>query len=128
MKTILTTAAIVLGASLPAAAASQLEMQLGVTPGVYSTADLVALKFASEETGNQARVQLGEDSGMVVSSSNVQNSRAAEIFAEIARESDDGIQRVFADNPVVTTYGSSAVNARAEAIFEAIDSAEQGND
>ena len=59
MKTALFTA-LALAVATPALAASQLERQLGVEPGVYTSAELAALKFGqSHETGDGPRVSIG---------------------------------------------------------------------
>lgn len=63
MKRIVLTTAIALGLAAPAFANDQLARSLGVEPGVYSTAELAKIKNASELTGNDARVFIGDSLG-----------------------------------------------------------------
>jgi hypothetical protein len=62
-------------------------------------------------------------SNISVSSSNVSNLRAAEIFAELAA-ADHGRNAGLPVDGAVTSFDGGAVNARAAAIFEALDLAD----
>ena len=95
MKKIVFTA-IALAIATPALASSQLERQLGVEPGLYTTAELAALQLGrSHETGDGARVtaRVAHGSDVVISSSNAMASAATgaaiEIFAS-SHETGDG--------------------------------------
>ena len=57
MKTIIATV-IALSAAAPAVANDQLARNLGVEPGQYTLEQLVALKNASTQEGNDSRVNL----------------------------------------------------------------------
>ena len=58
MKSII-AAALALTAASPVLANDQLARSLGVEPGEYTLEELVVLKGAASETGNEARVYLG---------------------------------------------------------------------
>lgn len=123
MKKLALTTALILGVSAPAFAQSQLEKDLGVAPGVYSAAQIVALKSAAEQTGNDATVYFGDKSVAVMSSSNIANARAHSIAQSIAKASDDGNERLFAANVGKSPVGHGAINATAAAIFADIAAA-----
>lgn len=90
MKTFALTTALIASLAAPAlAGASQLEKDLGVEPGVYSAAQLVRLKAAAEQTGNEARVHFGEKTAVQVSTSNL-GAATADIVAGITEANDDG--------------------------------------
>lgn len=72
MKTALFTA-LALAIATPALASSQLERQLGVEPGVYSSAELAALALGRDhETGDGARIDVAaiENGDFVIATSN----------------------------------------------------------
>lgn len=117
MKAIALTTALVAALSAPAFAGSQLEQDLGVDHGVYSATQLVALKNAAEQTGNDARVYFGDNGSNVLSSSNAKNTVAERIFAEInAAGVGEGrfLAKAETRNVVVS---DGAANARAAAII-----------
>ncbi|MEM9032717.1 MAG: hypothetical protein AAGB18_08725 [Pseudomonadota bacterium] len=92
MTRILIAAAAALAITGPVFAQSNLERQLGVAAGEYSTSTLAAKHFAqSREMGDGPIPVFTKDSGVVVSTSN--NSSAAEFarrhFAE-SHETGDG--------------------------------------
>ncbi|MGB8622516.1 MAG: hypothetical protein WCD16_06840 [Paracoccaceae bacterium] len=117
MKNLILTSALIIGASAPAFAQSQLEMQLGVAPGVYSTAQLAQLKGVAGETGNDAMVRLDVNKSVTVSSSNAVPPTAVKIFADLQRAGDDTNARLFADNMKGTTFSGQSGNARAQAVL-----------
>lgn len=95
MKTALFTA-LALAVATPALASSQLERQLGVEPGVHTTAELVALKLGQDhETGDGARVSIDAvaSGDVTISASNASAGpgtfRAIDI-ANASREPGDG--------------------------------------
>lgn len=112
MKKIVLTA-IAFAIATPALAASQLERQLGVEPGVYTTAELAALKLGqSHETGDGARVSVRAANGgdVVISSSNAMagaaTKAAIDIFAA-SHETGDGA-RIGQTAPTVVDGPSGA--------------------
>ena len=119
MKTLLLTSALLIGAA-PVLAQTQLERQLGVPAGKYTTSQLAELAAASNETGSDARVYFGNDSATRVSSRGVTSERAAEVFARFAREDDDSQRRAQAGKVTPTPHSSGAVNATAERILAQI--------
>lgn len=126
MKRFILTTALVLGAAAPALAQTQLEMQLGVPAGAYTLAQQVAMKGASDLSGNDARLFFsGKTDGVVMSTSNGANRIATKIFADLAKEKDSNT-RYFADHTVVTTYSGGAVNATAQRIFQELDAENPG--
>lgn len=118
MKRLALTAALILSAAAPALAQSQLEQSVGAPAGKFTLAELVELKAAAEQTGNDAIVHFGSGDAMTVSTSGPVNDRAAEIFRGLAQASDDSIDRVTAGNPGTPT--GMIVNDRARAIVEAL--------
>ncbi|TCO72921.1 hypothetical protein [Rhodovulum euryhalinum] len=122
MKRLALTTALILSAAAPALAQSQLERQLGVPAGAYTLPQLVELKSAAEQTGNDAAVRLTKAPEMTASSSNTVNERAAGIIRAQALASDDGNTRLFADN-LGNAVGGPIVNDRARAIITELTAA-----
>ena len=105
MKRILLTSALALTLAAPALASDQLARSLGVEPGVYSTAQLVALRSALENDeiafANAIRNSGGAGESVSASSKNAGNSQfvasagvgsdftAAEVAALRAAEDSD---------------------------------------
>lgn len=86
MKNLAITSIIALGLAAPAFAQSQLELSVGAQAGQYTLDELVRLKAASTESGNEGRVYLG-NSKITFSASNVHNPVAQRIFNELDAES-----------------------------------------
>ncbi|MGB8622176.1 MAG: hypothetical protein WCD16_05100 [Paracoccaceae bacterium] len=122
MKNLILTSALILGASAPAFAQSQLEMQLGVEPGVYSTAQLAQIKGVAGESGNDAMISLDSNKSVTMSSSNAVPPKAVKIFAELKRAGDDTNARLFADNMTGTTFSGQADQMIANQFPEQSDS------
>ena len=95
MKTALLTA-LAIAAAAPALASSQLERQLGVEPGAYTSAELAALAFGRDhETGDGPRVGVEAlaSGDVTIASSNATASAAtlnAIAVANASRETGDG--------------------------------------
>ncbi|MEX5729625.1 hypothetical protein Ga0609869_002978 [Rhodovulum iodosum] len=122
MKRIILSTAAVFALAAPAMAQSQLERELGVEAGQYTGTQLVRLKAAANETGNDARVYFGTPKEYTVSSTSAANDEAERIFESIAMGSDDGIDRVFAEDDTSRVFMStqSHANARAAQILDAL--------
>lgn len=123
MKRLALTTALILSTAAPALAQSQLERQLGVPAGDYTLAQLVELKFAAEQTGNAALVNFGSAADVTVSTANPVNARARDIVRQKALSSDDGNDRLFADNKGTTVSGD-IVNERARQIIADLTAAD----
>lgn len=114
MKTALFTA-LAIAVAAPAFASSQLERQLGVEPGVYSSAELAALALGRDhDTGDGARTDVAAiDRGdVVISSSNAAASTGAVRAIAIAgasHETGDGarlgqVAPTVVDGPTGTAF------------------------
>jgi len=121
MKALILTTAIAIGFAAPSFANDQLARSLGVEPGAYSTAQLIALQAAQEDDSfdfaNHIRSGGGSVSGV---------SAAAVEFARIqAEQDDDGPVGRFLNrggNEVISTqsFGGEVTDAgRAFAIQQA---------
>jgi len=121
MKRLAMTAAVILATAAPALAQSQLERQLGVPAGELTRAQLVELKSAVEQTGTSGFVHFERDRGMTMSTAGPVNQRARDLVRAQALSSDDGNDRLFADNFGTTT--GPIVNDRARAIIAELDAA-----
>ncbi len=84
MKTLALTTALALAVSAPAIAQTQLERSVGAAPGQYTTAQLLQLRVAQENSGNEARVYF-QDTQVDVSS-NRHSPTALRIFQSLASE------------------------------------------
>ena len=60
MKTIILSAALAAFVAAPSFANDQLARSLGVEPGVYTLSQLIELKDAAEQTGNEGSVFFGD--------------------------------------------------------------------
>ena len=92
MKRIVLTSALLAALAAPAFASTQLELSLGVEPGVYSTAELIDLRRAVEND-DKARINFilsGGPSGSVS-----QNVASVEASIERAIEEGDYRQAAF---------------------------------
>ncbi|TCP41685.1 hypothetical protein [Rhodovulum marinum] len=123
MKRLAITTALILSAAAPAMAQSQLERQLGVPAGEYTLSQLVQLKSAAEQTGNDGAVHFKAASDMTMSTAGPVNQRARDLIRAQALTSDDGNTRLFADN-VGTVVSGEIANPRARAIIEDMAQAE----
>lgn len=130
-RTLLTAAAALMIAA-PALAASQLETKLGVAPGTYTTAELVALQFGQDhDTGDGARVSIDvREPGMIVSTSNrTAGSTAERVRAHFAQDHDtgDGPRYVAGETKPATVIVSTSNSSRADAVRRHF-AQDQGND
>ncbi|MBK5932566.1 hypothetical protein C8N32_11150 [Rhodovulum imhoffii] len=116
MKRFALTAAIALTAAAPALAQTQLEKNLGVEPGVYTPNELARMKVAVEQTGNDAMIWLDGAKAAALSTRALINDEAQRILRAERANSDDGIDRLFANTAAFNPVSVPHVNARAEAI------------
>lgn len=117
MKAIALTTALITAIAAPAFAGNQLEDTLGVAPGTYSNAQLVALYAASDDDGNEGRLFAKAAKNNAAQSAEAA-ARAGMIFEDIAAASDEGHERKsFGASESAGNVSTKSVNARAEAIF-----------
>lgn len=117
MKAIALTTALIAAISAPAFAGSQLEKTLGVEPGVYTNAQLVAIKTAHEQTGSEATLYFGSRGATTVSSAAAENATAAAILDSITASADDAMRLDAAERKRNVLVSDGHVNERAADIF-----------
>ena len=86
MKTIILSAALALTAAAPSFANDQLARSLGVEPGVYTLSQLIEIKDAAEQTGNEGAVFFGD--GVAFASGS--NAGAVQLAAALGVDADTG--------------------------------------
>ncbi len=117
MKNLILSTALILGATVPAVA------QQYNAPGVVNQTalEVFAAQAQRADNGNDRAFSLTQDtraaSPATLSTRGTVSPQAREIFAGLARSSDNGATRALADN-AGTLISGTAVNARAQAIFE----------
>lgn len=129
MKRFILSTAAVFALAAPALAQSQLERDLGVEPGQYTAIQLVKLKAADGQTGEDGRVYFGTPKSYTVSSSSMSNDEAERILEGIAKGSDDGIDRLFAEKRSSRVFVStkSYANDRAAKIIRSLSDQRDGS-
>lgn len=121
MKRIIAATAVVLGLAAPAFANStQLEADLGVPSGEYTTSQLALMHFDQDKPVSERTTYFGGESAATVSSKSAVNPAAEAIFASLDAE-DEPAATVNQEIDTVTVYSSAVVNDRAAAIFADID-------
>ena len=121
MKAFVAATAVVLGLAAPAFAASQLEADLGVPAGEYTTAQLAELHFNQDKPVSERAVYFGGETAATVSSKSALNPAAEAIFVSLDAEDKPALD-VAQQIDTTTVYSSAVVNDRAAAIFADIDS------
>ncbi len=86
MKKFALTALVALAVSAPAFAQTQLERSVGAAPGQYSLSQLIRLKTAQTESGNEARVYFQANPADV--SRNRHSPTALRIFEQLENETN----------------------------------------
>lgn len=129
MKRIILGTAAVFALAAPALAQTQLERDLGVEAGQYTATQLVRLKAAQGQTGDDGRVYFGTPKTYATSSASVTNDTAERIFETIAMDSDDGLDRVLADDGSTRVFMSAKghANERAARILDALGDHRDGS-
>ncbi|PIV76091.1 MAG: hypothetical protein COW55_02975 [Rhodobacteraceae bacterium CG17_big_fil_post_rev_8_21_14_2_50_65_11] len=119
MKTLALTTAIVAALSAPAAFASgSLAQSMGVTPGEYTTAQLINLRNAMEEN-DVARVNfILNGHSNPVDAATIYNTRLEQAVADDDYATLNYLRRAGAEVVSTQSYGQ---NARAQEIFARID-------
>ncbi|NVO24270.1 hypothetical protein HJ526_13275 [Donghicola sp. C2-DW-16] len=122
MKRILATTAVVLGLAAPAFASStQLEADLGVSAGEYTTSQLAMMHFEQDKPVSERSTYMSGDPTATVSSKSSVNPAAEAIFVSLDAEDKPALD-VTQQLDTATVYSSAVVNDRAAAIFADIDS------
>ena len=104
MKLFVSTMTLTLSLAGASLAQSQLERNLGVEPGRYTTQELAILKVAAEQNGEGARVFFSPTTNTVASSHGTTVTRASAILAEIAEAGDDTAYRAGAERAGGVTF------------------------
>lgn len=86
MKTILTTAALVLAVAGPAMAQSQLERSVGADAGEYTVSELAQIALNGSNDGANERNDFFGNSRINFSANDIHNGVAADVFKRIADE------------------------------------------